>query len=137
MIYAQTLSIKTRGNSDIINLTDQIAAAIRQSKIANGIAVVFVPHTTAAVTTSEYEPATLKDLKAFFDKLAPEDAHYFHNESYDDNGHSHIRASLLGASLSVPIENGALTLGEWQQIVLIDFDNTARTRTVRVQMVGE
>jgi secondary thiamine-phosphate synthase enzyme len=87
--------------------------------------------------TSEYEPATLKDLAAFFEKLAPEDADYQHNHEYDDNGHSHMRASLLGASVSVPIRDGELTLGQWQQLVLIDFDNTARTREVRVQIVGE
>ncbi len=137
MVYSKVLKQKTRGDTDIINLTEQVAVVIRESKIKNGIVVVYVQHTTAAVTTSEYEPATLQDLKAAFEKLAPEDADYQHNHEYDDNGHSHIRASLLGSSVSVPIENGELTLGKWQQIVLLDFDNTPRTREVRIQIIGE
>ncbi len=137
MVYGQALKLHTRGKTDVVDLTDQVAGALKQSDIKNGILVVFVQHTTAAITTSEYESALVKDLKALFERLAPEEADYQHNREYDDNGHAHIRASLVGPSVAVPVANGELALGRWQRIVLLDFDNRPRTREVLIQIVGE
>ena len=137
MVYTQVLRLKTRGDTEVIDLTERVATVVKQSRVRNGIAVVYVQHTTAAVTTSEYESALVQDLKAAFERLVSERADYQHNHEYDDNGHAHIRASLLGPSVTVPVADGELTLGQWQQIVLLDFDNEPRERNVRVQIVGE
>jgi secondary thiamine-phosphate synthase enzyme len=137
MGLARTLNVQTRGNTDVIDLTDDVTRVVKESGVQNGIVVVYVKHTTAAITTSEFESATIKDLKTEFEKLAPEQADYQHNHEYDDNGHAHIRASLVGPSVTIPVEDGAPGLGQWQSIVLLDFDNRARTRKVRVQVIGE
>ena len=139
MVQTQELSIKTKGNCDVINITDQVAAAVTRSGLAAGTVTVFNVGSTAGVTTTEYEPGLADyDLKAAFEKIAPENARYEHEETWhDDNGHAHVRASLLGPSLSIPVVGGRLTLGTWQQIILIDFDTRSRTRTVICQMVGD
>jgi secondary thiamine-phosphate synthase enzyme len=139
MVQTQQLSIKTKGNCDVINITDQVAAAVTRSALAAGTVTVFNVGSTAGVTTTEYEPGLADyDLKAAFEKIAPENARYEHEETWhDDNGHAHVRASLLGPSLCVPVVDGRLTLGTWQQIILIDFDTRSRTRTVICQMVGD
>ena len=139
MVETQELNIKTKGNCDVINITDQVVAAVTRSGLTAGTVTVFNVGSTAGITTTEYEPGLADyDLKAAFEKIAPENARYEHEETWhDDNGHAHVRASLLGPSLSVPVVDGRLTLGTWQQIILIDFDTRARTRTVICQMVGD
>ena len=139
MVETQELNIKTKGNCDVINITDQVVAAVTRSGLAAGTVTVFNVGSTAGITTTEYEPGLADyDLKAAFEKIAPENARYEHEETWhDDNGHAHVRATLLGPSLSIPVVDGRLTLGTWQQIVLIDFDTRARTRTVICQMVGD
>lgn len=139
MVETHELKIKTKGNCDVINITDQVVAAVTRSGLTAGTVTVFNVGSTAGITTTEYEPGLADyDLKAAFEKIAPENARYEHEETWhDDNGHAHVRATLLGPSLSVPVVEGRLTLGTWQQIVLIDFDTRARTRTVICQMVGQ
>jgi len=139
MVETQELNIKTKGNCDVINITDQVVAAVTRSGLAAGTVTVFNVGSTAGITTTEYEPGLAGyDLKAAFEKIAPENARYEHEETWhDDNGHAHVRATLLGPSLSIPVVDGRLTLGTWQQIILIDFDTRARTRTVICQMVGD
>jgi len=133
------LDVDTRGGSEVLNLTDRVAQAIAQGRIASGTVTVFVVGSTAGITTTEFEPGLVNhDLKAAFEGIAPEDGRYFHEETWhDDNGHAHVRASLLGPSLTVPLVDRKLQLGTWQQIVLIDFDTRPRTRRIIVQTVGE
>ena len=139
MVKTQELSVKTQGNCDVVNITEQVGAAVTLSGIRAGTITLFNVGSTAGITTTEYEPGLANyDLKAAFEKIAPENARYEHEETWhDDNGHAHVRASLLGPSLVVPIVDGRLTLGTWQQIILIDFDTRPRTRTVVCQMVGD
>jgi secondary thiamine-phosphate synthase enzyme len=139
MVKTEKIKVKTRGNCDVINITEQTTEAVSQSKIKAGTVTLFNVGSTAGITTTEYEPGLVNyDIKAAFEKIAPQNARYEHEETWhDDNGHSHVRASLLGPSLSVPIVDGQLTLGTWQQIILVDFDTRARTRTVICQIVGE
>ncbi len=131
--------IETEGGSQVLNLTDRVAAFVDRSSIKDGIATVFVVGSTAGITTTEFEPGLVNhDLKAFFEKIAPENARYVHEQTWnDDNGHAHVRASLLGPSLTMPLVDGKLVLGTWQQIVLIDFDTRPRSRQIVVQIVGE
>ena len=139
MVKTESIKVKTKGNCDVVNITNEVSQAIAQSDIADGIAVVFNVGSTAGVTTTEYEPGLVNyDIAAAFEKIAPEKARYEHEETWhDDNGHSHVRASLLGPSLSVPIVDGQMTLGTWQQIILVDFDTRPRTRTIICQIVGQ
>ena len=139
MVETQELKVATRGNCDVINITDQVVAAVSGSGLTAGTVTVFNIGSTAGITTTEYEPGLADyDLKAAFEKIAPENARYEHEETWhDDNGHAHVRASLLGPSLSIPVVGGSLTLGTWQQIILVDFDTRPRTRTVICQMVGQ
>ncbi len=139
MVKTESIKVKTNGNCDVVNITDEVSRAIARSDIADGIVTVFNVGSTAGVTTTEYEPGLVNyDIAAAFEKIAPEKARYEHEETWhDDNGHSHVRASLLGASLSVPIVDGQMTLGTWQQIVLVDFDTRPRTRTIICQIVGQ
>ncbi len=137
MTKTQKLQVKSKGNNDVINITDSVAAAVSKSGTKDGIVTVFVPGSTAGITTTEYEPGLADyDLEAAFEKIAPKNARYEHEETWhDDNGHAHVRASLLGPSLSVPIVEGELTLGTWQQIILIDFDTRPRTRNIICQIL--
>jgi secondary thiamine-phosphate synthase enzyme len=139
MVRTQEIKIKTKGNCEVVNITDQVGVAVAQSEIRDGAVTVFNIGSTAGITTTEYEPGLANyDLKAAFEKLAPENARYEHEETWhDDNGHAHVRASLLGPSLSVPIVAGRLTLGTWQQIILVDFDTRPRTRTIICQIIGD
>jgi len=139
MVKTQEIKIKTKGNCEVVNITEQVGGAVAQSDIKDGAVTVFNIGSTAGITTTEYEPGLANyDLKAAFEKLAPENARYEHEETWhDDNGHAHVRASLLGPSLSVPIVSGRLTLGTWQQIILIDFDTRPRTRTIICQIIGD
>lgn len=133
-----TLIIKTKGFTDILDITGAVVSVLEESKITSGILHAFVTGSTAGLTTIEYEDGAILDLKDTFDRIAPMDIDYSHNERWGDgNGFSHIRASLLGPSLSVPIRNGSLQLGAWQQVVLVDFDNRSRERTVVISVQGE
>jgi secondary thiamine-phosphate synthase enzyme len=129
---------KTAGFCDIVDITGKITEEIDQAKIRQGLISVFVSGSTAAVTTIEHEPGLIKDLKELVEKLIPSNRKYHHDDRWgDDNGFSHLRASLFGPSLSIPIENGRALLGTWQQVVLLDFDNRPRTREITVQLIGE
>ena len=133
-----SFNIITKGKTDIINVTDRVQNEVSASGINDGIATVFVPGSTAGVTTIEYEQGVVNDLKNAIEKVAPEGIHYEHDARWGDgNGYSHVRAALTGASFSVPFDGGLLTLGTWQQIVIMDFDNRPRTRNVIVQIVGD
>jgi len=139
MVKTQELTVKTKGNSEVVNITEQISGAVARSGIRDGAVIIFNIGSTAGITTTEYEPGLANyDLKAAFEKIAPENARYEHEETWhDDNGHAHVRASLLGPSLSVPIVAGRLMLGTWQQIILIDFDTRPRNRTIICQIIGD
>jgi secondary thiamine-phosphate synthase enzyme len=138
MTSSHTFSVATQGFNDIHDITRRVAEIVKRAKLANGILTVFVPGSTAGVTTIEYEDGALADLRKAIERLAPEGIHYDHDRRWGDgNGFSHVRAALLGPSLSVPVANGKLQLGTWQQIVLVDFDNRSRQRDVVVQIVGE
>jgi len=136
-IKTESFNISTKGFNDIKDITPKIQGIIYESGLKEGNVLVFVPGSTAAITTIEFEPGLLEDYPEFFNSLVPSDQAYHHNETWHDgNGHSHIRASLQGPSLTVPFKNATLLLGTWQQIVLIDFDNTQRNRKVIVQLIG-
>jgi secondary thiamine-phosphate synthase enzyme len=123
---------------EVIDVTEKVAAAIHESGLQSGIAVVFVPGATGAVTTIEHEPGLVDDIKAAMERIAPEQNEYAHNQKWGDgNGHSHIRASLIGPSLTVPFHSGQLMLGTWQQIVFLELDNSPRKRRIIVQILGE
>jgi len=130
--------ISTKGHADIIDVTDKVQELVRKSGLAKGIATVFIPGSTAGVTSIEFEPGLVADLKQALDRLAPIDIEYAHDERWGDgNGFSHVRAALLKGSFTVPFTEGSLTLGTWQQITVVDFDNRPRKRRVVVQVMGE
>jgi secondary thiamine-phosphate synthase enzyme len=137
-VVTKTLSFQTRGNDEMVDITADVEDVVAASGLAGGIVTVFVPGSTASVTTIEYEPGLLSDFPKAMEKLAPRNAHYDHDARWGDgNGHSHVRASTIGPSLVVPFQNGRLMLGTWQQIVFVDFDNRPRARNVIVQAMGE
>jgi len=137
-IRAKKITEKTAGFCDVIDITAKVRQHLEKEKIQNGLAALFVSGSTAALTTIEHEPGLIQDLKEFVEKYIPSDRRYHHDERWDDdNGFSHLRSSLFGPSLAIPIENGRLCLGTWQQIVLLDFDNRARTREITIQFMGE
>ena len=127
------------GNTTLLDVTADVNRLLESGTIRNGVVTVFVIGSTAGLTTTEFEPGLAKvDFRNAFEKIAPEDGQYAHEETWhDDNGHSHIRASLVGPSLAIPLINGALSLGSWQQIVLMDFDTRRRQRQIIIQVVGE
>lgn len=133
----KTLKIKTKGNTDIIDITEKIQQVVSKSEIESGIVNIFVIGSTAGITTIEFEPNLVKDFQEFFENTIPK-GDYHHNETWnDDNGHSHIRASLLKPDLNIPFTNNQLILGNWQQIVLVDFDTRERERELVVTIVKE
>ncbi len=137
-IINERIRLRTKGNGDFLNITPQIALLVQESKLQSGNALVFVVGSTAGVTTFEYEPGLVADIKEFYEKLAPARRHYNHDDTWGDaNGFSHVRASFTGPSLTIPFERGRLLLGTWQQVVLAEFDNRARDREVVVQITGE
>ena len=137
-IVTDFIPVSTRGDCDIVDLTPAIHKLIQKHQFVEGQVLVFAPGSTAGITTVEYEPGLLKDLPAFFEKLAPKGGLYHHEETWHDgNGHSHVRASLLGPSITVPFLGGRLLLGEWQQVILLDFDNRPRRREVVAQISGK
>lgn len=137
-VYQNEFTLSTRGFSDIINITNQVEEALNKSKIKQGIGLVFVQGSTAGITTIEYEPNLVKDFQEFIEKLIPENKKYYHDQTWgDDNGFSHLRASLIGPSIVLSVEKGELVLGAWQQIVLCDFDNRSRQRKIIIKIMGE
>jgi len=138
-LITRTIEFNTKGNTDIIDITNNIEDIVSSSGLKEGSATIFAIGSTAGITTVEYEPGLVKtDLPGFFEKLAPyKDPYAHHNTWGDDNGASHVRASLLGCSIVVPFNNGKLFLGTWQQVIFIDFDTHARSRKVVVQVFGK
>ena len=132
------LPVSTSGQGDAHDITAKAAAALKESGLRSGVMTVFITGSTAAVTTIEFEPGAVSDFNRLFEQLAPRHAEYRHHLRWgDDNGSSHVRAALLGPSLTIPFVDGALTLGTWQQIMVIEFDTSARRREILVQMIGE
>lgn len=137
-IKTLSFNISSKGFTDIIDITDEVQSLVSKSGLTEGNALVFVSGSTAGITTIEYEPGLKKDYPEFFEKIAPSNKDYYHDQTWHDgNGFSHIRASLQGASFTVPFINKTLLLGTWQQIILIDFDNTPRNRKITVQVIGK
>ncbi len=137
-VETHSINFKTNGNCDIIDLTGKVEAVITESNFDEGSVLIFAGGSTAGITTIEYEPGLLQDYPKFFDRIAPVNINYEHDNTWHDgNGHSHVRASLQGASLTVPFVNGSLTLGTWQQIIFVDFDNRPRSRNIILQFMGE
>lgn len=137
-VNSSTIHVKTHGFSDVHDLTEKVRETLANSKLTNGVVTIFVPGSTAGITTIEFEPGAVEDLKRAIERIAPHGIHYDHDARWDDgNGFAHVRAALLGPSLSIPFVNRELRLGTWQQIILVDFDNRPRVREVFLQFVGE
>ncbi len=138
MIHSETINLSTRGFSDIVDITDPVGSAIERSKIENGLVTVFCPGSTGSVTTIEYETGVVRDLQKTIEKIVPSNVPYEHDRRWGDgNGFSHVRAALMKPSLTFPLIKGRLSLGTWQQIVFIDFDNKKRERKILVHVIGE
>ncbi len=138
MIVTKTIELSTRGRCDIHDITDQIHRQIKASGVNSGTVTVFVPGSTGGLTTIEYEPGLQKDMPELMEKLIPSDRPYHHDETWHDgNGFSHLRAALIGPDITVPFVDGELTLGTWQQVVFLDFDNRHRKRKLILQIIGE
>ena len=136
-VHSGLLRLETEGEGQIVDLTEGVLAVVRQSGVDHGAVCVFVTGSTAAVTTMEYEPGGVADLQALLERLVPRTGEYQHNVlNHDDNAHAHLRAALVGPSVSVPLVEGHLVLGTWQQVVLLDFDTRPRERRVHVQVLG-
>ena len=137
-VETTTFTVSTKGDCDVLDITSRVADGVSSAELRSGTVTVFIPGSTCGVTTIEYESGALEDLKNAFERMAPQDINYAHNARWGDgNGHSHVRAAMLGPSLCVPFSEGELLLGTWQQIVLVDFDNRPRTRRVILQVAGE
>jgi len=132
------IALNTRGNTDIIDITKELECLVAESGLKSGILTVFCPSSTSGLTTVEYEPGAVSDLKRMFEEMIPSKREYAHNATWDDgNGHSHMRASLLGPALTIPFVERTITLGTWQQVIYIDFDIRPRQRELVVQIMGE
>jgi len=137
MTFSEKIALNTKGFSDVIDITSKVVSILERSGAKNGLITVFCPGSTGAVTTIEYESGVLKDLQRAMEKIVPSDIPYEHDKRWGDgNGFSHVRAALMKPSLTIPIIEGKLTLGTWQQIVFIDFDNRQRHRNIIVQVIG-
>lgn len=137
-IITESFSLSTKGNTDILDITQDVQQKINSSGFSEGNVLVFVGGSTAGITTIEFEPGLRKDYPAFFEKVIPSNISYMHDETWHDgNGHSHVRAALQGASLTIPFKNSILLLGTWQQIICIDFDNRPRKRNITVQITDK
>ena len=138
MVRTAGIELKTKGNADVNDITQQVKEAIRESDIQDGVVTIFTPSSTSGLTTIEFESGAISDFQRLFDEIINPKRNYAHNARWGDgNGHSHIRASLLGPSISVPFKNKNLMLGTWQQIIFVDFDIRSRQRHIVLQMVGE
>jgi secondary thiamine-phosphate synthase enzyme len=138
MVVTGQIKLNTKGNGQVVDITAEVRRQIHDSGLRQGTVTLFTPSSTSALTTIEYESGAVSDLQQLFERIVPRDIDYRHNLRWGDgNGHSHVRHALLGPSLTVPFVEGRLTLGTWQQIVFVDFDNRARSRTVIAQIMGE
>ncbi len=137
-VITKQIKISSKSENDVINITEQVADAILDCGISNGTVTVFVSGSTGAITTIEYEPGLVKDFPDMLSRIAPDDVNYSHEEMWHDgNGRSHVKASLVGPSLTIPFKDGELLLGQWQQIVFLELDTRARKRTIVLQIIGE
>jgi len=137
MVHGKTITVSTAGFSDIINISDEVQSVVSASGIADGLVAVTVIGSTASVTTIEYEPALVEDMKELFEKMVSRNIRSRHSETWgDDNGFSHMRASLMGPGITLPVVDGRVLTGTWQQIVVVDHDNRQRQRDVRIQVTG-
>jgi len=138
MVKTGSIQLSTRGNADVQDITAQVTQVVIASELKNGTVTIFCPSATSALTTIEYESGCVSDLRRLFDEIIPSNREYAHNVRWGDgNGHSHVRAALLGPSLTIPFVEGSLTLGTWQQVIYVDFDIHARHRELVLQMIGE
>jgi secondary thiamine-phosphate synthase enzyme len=138
MVVNERVEFRTQGNGHILDITDPVSRQVQGSGLKNGIVTLFTPSSTSALTTIEYESGAVHDLQQLFDRIVPPDLDYRHNLRWGDgNGHSHVRHALLGPSLTIPFVEGRMTLGTWQQIIFVDFDNRSRSRSVVIQIMGE
>ena len=138
MVVTKKISLQTKGNCDIINITPQVEQQVAETDINNGTATLFVAGSTAGISTIEFESGVLSDFQSMWERNIPQNIPYNHDRRWGDgNGYSHVRASLLGASLVIPFNDKRLTLGTWQQIVLVDFDNRPRSRQIILQIMGD
>ncbi len=137
-IVQKELSLNTEGNTDVVDITGDLRTFLNKSKLSNGTAILFVTGSTGSLTTIEYEPNLVIDLRDALQRLIPSDIEYAHTRTWGDyNGHSHIRASIMGPSLAIPFNDRKLLLGTWQQVVLVDFDAHPRQRKITIQLIGE
>ena len=137
-VITKSLRLRTRGETDLVDITNEVGQGVRESGLSSGIVTVFIPGSTAGVTTIEYEGGAIRDFREAIDRIAPRNIHYHHDARWGDgNGYSHVRAALQGASLTVPFASSELILGTWQQIIVVDFDNRPRSREVILQIMGE
>jgi len=137
-IINERITLATRGSGDLINITERLSLLLERSELKKGNITVFVVGSTAGITTFEYEPGLIKDMEEMYERLAPSNKHYHHDDTWGDaNGFSHIRATLTGPTVTIPFENSRLLLGTWQQVVLAEFDNRPRKREIVVQIIGE
>jgi len=137
-VVTKRLKFETKGRDHMINVTDKVQKAVKDSKLKSGIVTVFIVGSTGSVTTIEYESGLIADIKTLGERIAPSDVSYVHDETWGDaNGYSHLRSTVIGTSFTAPFVNGELTLGTWQQIVVIDHDNRPRSREVVIQIIGE
>ncbi len=137
-VITKSIRLRTKGETDVVDITAEVGEGVRESGLSAGIVTVFIPGSTAGVTTIEYEGGAIQDFREAIDRIAPRNIHYHHDARWGDgNGYSHVRAALQGASLTVPFSSSELILGTWQQIIVVDFDNRPRTREVILQIIGE
>lgn len=138
MVVSERIQLRTEGNGQVLDITSEVRHLVQRCGVQAGIVTLFTPSSTSALTTIEYESGAIYDLQRIFDRIVPADADYRHNLRWGDgNGHAHVRHALLGASLTIPFSDRQLTLGTWQQIVFVDFDNRPRSRSIVVQILGE
>jgi len=138
VVVSERIQLRTEGNGQVLDITSEVRHLVQRCGLQAGIVTLFTPSSTSGLTTIEYESGAIHDLQQLFDRIAPADADYRHNLRWGDgNGHAHVRHALLGASLTIPFSDRQLTLGTWQQIVFVDFDNRSRSRSIVVQILGE
>ncbi len=138
MVYTEKISFSTKGFNDVIDITDEVRSVVKKSRVKNGIVCISLPGSTGGITTIEYEPGLIQDIKETLERIAPMNRKYHHDDTWHDgNGYAHIRSALIGTSVSFPVIEREVILGTWQQIIFIDFDNRPRNRRLMVQVVGE